>query len=92
MDMSNISPTLEALIFSIYCVSIMSLTEEECNILCGSPRANLLSSYHLACQQALQNCDVLQSDDLDCLTALYFYLVSKGRGKILDYCPLYHDF
>ncbi|KIV82661.1 hypothetical protein PV11_04755 [Exophiala sideris] len=76
MDMSNISPTLEALIFSIYCISIMSLTEDECSILCGSPRANLLSSYHLACQQALQNCNVLQTDDLDCLTALYLYLVS----------------
>lgn len=30
-DIANISPILEALIFSIYCVSVMSLAEDECH-------------------------------------------------------------
>ncbi|KAF4638010.1 hypothetical protein G7Y89_g52 [Cudoniella acicularis] len=75
-DMENISPILEALMFSIYCVSILSLTEDECYTLFGSPRKDLLASYQFACQQALLNCRAWRSGDRDCLTALYLYLVS----------------
>jgi hypothetical protein len=75
-NVENISPTLEALIFSIYCVSVLSLAEDECRTSFGSPRKDLLESYQFACQQALLNCKAWRSDDRDCLTALYLYLVS----------------
>ncbi|KAK9319080.1 C6 zinc finger domain protein [Lipomyces orientalis] len=75
-DVANMSPTLEALIFSIYCVSILSLAEDECRTLFGSPRKDLLTSYQFGCRQALLNCRVLRSSDRDCLIALYLYLVS----------------
>ncbi|KAI9931205.1 hypothetical protein MW887_010866 [Aspergillus wentii] len=53
---ANISPALEALMFSIYCTSILSLADDECRTLFGSPRKELLKGYQFACQQALLNC------------------------------------
>jgi hypothetical protein len=74
-DLKNISPSLEALMFSIYCVSVKSLVDDECQTLFGSPRKYLLTSYQYACQQALLKCKALESTGLDGFTALYLYLV-----------------
>ena len=76
-DLSSISPATESLLFSIYCVSIVSLTDEECQASFGSPRKDLLANYQLGCRQALLNCRVLRTTDRDCLTAFYLYLVRK---------------
>ena len=84
-DVAQMSPTLEVLMFSIYSVSITSLPEEECQTLFGSPRDDLLTNYQSACQQALLNCGVLRSDDRDCLTALYLYLVSLSTVDLSHY-------
>lgn len=90
---SKISPTLEALMFSIYCVTILSLNEDECLTTYGSPRKDLLNSYQFGCQQALLNCGILRSSNRECLTALYFYLVSITRCLACslltrpDFCP-----
>ena len=78
-DLSSISPATESLLFSIYCISIVSLTDEECRASFGSPRKDLLANYQFGCRQALLNCRVLRTSDLDCLTAFYLYLVSKSR-------------
>ncbi|KAE8384087.1 C6 zinc finger domain protein [Aspergillus alliaceus] len=75
-DIANVNPTMEALMFSIYCVSILSLTEDKCSALFGSPKKDLLTAYQSACQQALRNCCILRSSDRESLTALYLYLVS----------------
>ncbi|KAH0837600.1 C6 transcription factor [Fonsecaea pedrosoi] len=73
-DISKISPTLEALMFSIYCVAISSHATEDCQRLFECPKEDLLMRYHYACQQALLNCSFLRTNDRDCLTALYLYL------------------
>jgi hypothetical protein len=75
-DVTNINPSLEALMFSIYSVSILSLTEDECHAFFRAPREGLLKRYQFGCRLALLNCGVLRSSDRDCLTALYLYLVS----------------
>ncbi|KAK7723291.1 hypothetical protein SLS63_008944 [Diaporthe eres] len=75
-NLEGISPSLEALIFSIYCVSVLSLTNQQCRSLFKSPRRDLQASYHFACQQSLLNCKVLRSGSVESLTALYLYLVS----------------
>ncbi|KAJ5448398.1 Transcription factor [Penicillium cf. griseofulvum] len=75
-DIANINPTLEALMFSIYCVSISSITEDQCSTSFGSSKKDLLAGYQFACQQALRDCSILRSSDHECLTALYLYLVS----------------
>jgi len=74
---TTINPALEALMFSIYCISILSLTGEQCQTMFVSSKEDLLTRYRFGCQQALLNCEFLRSSDRDCLTALYLYLVSS---------------
>ncbi|MCJ1399895.1 hypothetical protein MMC11_003098 [Xylographa trunciseda] len=75
-DVVSIKPTLAALMFSIYCVSIMSLDEDECHTTFSLPKERLLKRFQFGCQQALLSCGVLRSGDRECLTALYLYLIS----------------
>lgn len=76
-DVSRIGPELEALMFSIYCVSILTLVEQDCQTMFRSSKADLWTKYRFGCQQALSNCSFLRSSDRDCLTALYLYLVGS---------------
>ena len=72
--------------FSIYCISIFSLSSDECQVMFGFSKEDLLMRYQLGCKQALLNCSFLRSSDSECLTALYLYLVSFKQ--ILTACSL----
>ena len=84
-NVTNISPTLEALMFSIYCMAILSLVVDDCQATFGSSKEDLLTRFQFGCQQALLNCRFLRSSDRDCLTALYFYLVSLLSGYVYSF-------
>ena len=79
-NVKSINPTLEALMFSIYCMSIISLIGEDCQTMFSSSKEDLLMKYQFGCQQALLNCGFLRSSERDCLTALYLYLVSLAKA------------
>ena len=83
-NMTSITTALEALMFSIYCMSTLSLTEADCQTIFGSSKGDLLGRYQFGCEQALLNCGFLRSSDRDCLTALFLYLVSRASGKALE--------
>lgn len=74
-DLGNIHPTLEALMFSIYCIAVMSLTDNECHRLLRSSKEDLLARYRLGCRQLLIKCRPWQFTNVDGLTAVYLYLV-----------------
>jgi hypothetical protein len=74
-NLDNIETALEALMFSIYCIAIMSLDDHECVGVFGSSKKELLKAYQFACQQALLRCNFLRSSNRDCLTALLLYVV-----------------
>ncbi|KAL4974675.1 hypothetical protein BDW66DRAFT_167631 [Aspergillus desertorum] len=76
VNLKGISPTLEALMFGIYCMAVLSLMPDDCEARLGSPRDEILSHYQRSCRQALINSGFLQSNDRECLTALLFYLMS----------------
>jgi hypothetical protein len=82
-DLRNVNPALEALMFSIYYVSILSLAEDDCCSLFGSPRRDILTNHQFGCRQALLNCKLLRFSDRDCLAALYLYLVSPLASRIV---------
>lgn len=103
-NMADISPSLEALMFSIYCISILTIPAEECQALFGSPKGDLVMRYQFGAQQALANCGYLRTSDRICLTALYLYLVClsvipltftyqtrslSAPVQTLDHCPPY---
>ncbi|KAJ6015692.1 hypothetical protein N7540_010283 [Penicillium herquei] len=73
---ANIEPRLEALMFSIYCMSIQSLTTETCQSTFGLSKEDFIARHQFGCQQALLNCQFLRSDNRDCLTALCLFLYS----------------
>lgn len=75
-NVATIKPTLAALLFSIYSISILSLADRECLAMFGTSKEQLLRKYQFGCQQALLDCEFLRSTDRDCLTAFYLYLVS----------------
>ncbi|KAK1596701.1 fungal-specific transcription factor domain-containing protein [Colletotrichum navitas] len=69
------SPT-EALIFSIYLIAVVSLTDDECQNLLGETRAKHLARYCHATEAALSRVDFLRSTDLKVLQAFTLYLLS----------------
>ncbi|RGP77585.1 transcriptional regulatory [Fusarium longipes] len=75
-NLKEIPPTLEALMFSIYCMAVLSLSQEECRSMFKQSKEQLSTRYHFGCQQALLNCNFLRTGSRDCLTALFLYLVS----------------
>lgn len=78
----SVNPSLQALMFSIYCLSVSSLTQDECFTHFQLSRIDLLAIYQPACRQALLNCSAWRSSEVDSLTALYFYLVSSTMQSI----------
>ncbi|KAI5456769.1 fungal-specific transcription factor domain-containing protein [Mariannaea sp. PMI_226] len=72
---SNVGPT-EALIFSIYLVAVVSLTEEECQTLLNQSREMQLARFCHATEVALSRVDFLRSTDLKVLQAFTLYLLS----------------
>ena len=75
-DVSNIDPNMEALMFSIYCISIFTLSADQCQTMLGSSKEDLAAKYQFGCQQALLSARFLRTNDRDCLTALFLFLVS----------------
>ena len=75
MDIVGISREFEALMFSIYCAAIITLSDDSCRATLGDSKPKLLRKYQDACHQALINCEFLRSRERDCLTAFFLYLV-----------------
>lgn len=74
-DLKNVSPTMEALTFGIYCMATLSLAPEDCQAHFQLSKQDLLTKFQFGCQQALLNSAFLRTEDRDCLTALFLYLV-----------------
>ncbi|KAJ5810452.1 uncharacterized protein N7503_002670 [Penicillium pulvis] len=75
-NITSIEPRLEALMFSIYCIAIQSLTGDICQSIFGLSKAQLLTKYQFGCQQVLLNCQFLRTDNRTCLTAFFLFLFS----------------
>lgn len=73
---SKINKPLEALLFSIYFMAIVSLTDEEVQDTFKEEKSRLMSKYHRGTQQALINAGFMRSSDLVVLQAFLMYLVS----------------
>ncbi|TAQ86966.1 hypothetical protein B7494_g4720 [Chlorociboria aeruginascens] len=81
-NVSDTSPTLEALMFGIYCTAIFSLAADDVQTMFGSSKEDLLSRCQFGCRQALSTCGVLRTSNRDCLTALYLYLISVRSNTV----------
>ena len=75
-DLENVPRDMEALLFSIYSLSIAPVDDAHCKDLFGEEKSSLLARYQFGAQQALLNADFLRPSTLVVLQALLLYLVS----------------
>ena len=47
-NLGEVSPALEALMFSIYCVAVQSISSEECATVFGEDAKEMLAAFQLA--------------------------------------------
>ncbi|KAF4967704.1 hypothetical protein FSARC_4764 [Fusarium sarcochroum] len=80
-NVKEIPPTLEALMFGIYCMATLSLSSAECESMFKQTKKELLERFQFGCQQALLNSTFLRTSSRDCLTALFLYLHSIRSGS-----------
>ncbi|PLB48449.1 hypothetical protein P170DRAFT_511042 [Aspergillus steynii IBT 23096] len=75
-DLPTVSKEMEALMFSIYCISVISLSEDEVKRSYGESRATLISRYKRSAETALRNAGMLKTSNMMMLQALLLYLFS----------------
>lgn len=88
-NVTNITRELEALMFSIYSITVMTLSNDDCEAMFSSTKEVLLQKFNAGCQQALWQCEFLRTDSRDCLTAFCLYLVRfrAAKGTVADLEP-----
>ncbi|KAF2014532.1 hypothetical protein BU24DRAFT_348913 [Aaosphaeria arxii CBS 175.79] len=75
-DLDDFPKNVEALMFAIYCISVGSLSEKECESTLGTKKPILLQRYRAGVQHALVNASFLKTTDLIVLEALTLFLLS----------------
>ncbi|PYH47846.1 Zn(II)2Cys6 transcription factor [Aspergillus saccharolyticus JOP 1030-1] len=78
-DLSTVPKGLEALMFSIYCISLISMTSEEVQKAFGESKTILLSRFRRGARLALSNAGILRTSEIVVLQAFLLYLLSM-RG------------
>ncbi|KAL1896747.1 hypothetical protein Sste5346_004379 [Sporothrix stenoceras] len=77
-----IQPSLHALLFVIYTLSVTSMSQKECEAQLGDPKATLMTLYRTATLRALVAADVLVTRDLEVLQALVLFLLSDPESDL----------
>ncbi|KAL5589260.1 hypothetical protein FOVSG1_011127 [Fusarium oxysporum f. sp. vasinfectum] len=84
-NLSQTSPALHALMFSIYCAALFSITDDECHSIFGESKNTLSLRYRSGCRHALVNAGFLRTSDLQVLAALLlFLLLTAITSKDID--------
>ncbi|KAM3066085.1 hypothetical protein ACMFMG_010574 [Clarireedia jacksonii] len=74
-NIERIPRGFEALMFAIYSLAVVSLTDEQCKELYGESREKLLSRYVAATKVALQRAKFMGTNSLVVLQALVFHIL-----------------
>jgi hypothetical protein len=74
-SLQKIPQNVQALLFSIFTMSVVSLEESECQQILGCPRTEALKKLSDGARAALQKTSFLRTYDMTTLQALVMYLV-----------------
>lgn len=85
-NLSSIGKPLEALLFSIYCCALLSLTDEEVATEFGEDKNVLQARFYAGTQRALAKAGVMKTSDLVVLQAFCLYIVCQEyiSASLLD--------
>jgi hypothetical protein len=75
-NLDEIPRNLEALMFGIYSMAVVSMTDENCKKLFNEERIVVLKQFQTGTRQALQNAEYLRTSDIVILQAFVLLLVS----------------
>ncbi|KAJ4367726.1 hypothetical protein N0V86_009847 [Didymella sp. IMI 355093] len=75
-NLNGVSRNAEALLFSIYCIAVESLSDKECISITGESREVIRKRFRTGAQHALINASFLKTSDLIVLQALTLFIVS----------------
>jgi hypothetical protein len=75
-NLDQVPKNLEALMFGIYSMAIVSMTDDYCRKLFDEERIIVLKRFQAGTRQALQNVEYLRSTDIVVLQAFVLLLVS----------------
>ncbi|KAH6651298.1 fungal-specific transcription factor domain-containing protein [Chaetomium tenue] len=78
-NLDGLTPSTEALMFSIYYASITSLDEEEVKLNFGTEKTTLIQKYRFAVEQALARAEFLTKPDFTVIQAFMLFLVFVRR-------------
>ncbi|KAK3341886.1 fungal-specific transcription factor domain-containing protein [Lasiosphaeria hispida] len=78
-NLDSLTPSTEALMFSIYYAAITSLDEDEVKLNFGADKDVLLQQYRFALEQALSRANFLTTPDLTVAQAFLLFLVLVRR-------------
>ena len=78
-NLDQIPRNLEALMFGIYSMAIVSMTDDYCRKLFNDERMAVLKRFQDGTKQALQNAEYLRSTDIVVLQAFVLLLVSLSE-------------
>ncbi|KAK4210821.1 activator of stress genes 1 [Rhypophila decipiens] len=80
VDSHSIPRNIEALLFSIFLMAVVSLTPDECHLLLGYSKEEAYQRFSSGVRLTLMRMGFLKSHDLSTLQALVIYLISlQGR-------------
>lgn len=82
VSMSNIPLNYQALLFAVYLIATLSLTEDESLQILGHPRESMMQRYMQGVKLALVRFDFLRNYDMATLQALLLYLVSVTNEDV----------
>jgi hypothetical protein len=76
-DPNSIPKNVEALLFSIYVMAVVALSERECQLQLGCTKEEAFYRFSTGCRIALMRIGILKTYDLVVLQAMVLYLVSS---------------
>lgn len=77
-NLDDIPKNVEALMFSIYIMAVLTMEDVECRkMFGGESKPELLARFHKAGQQALINAGFMRTTDMMVLQAYILFLVSR---------------
>lgn len=80
-NLAAVEPEFEAFMFSVYCIALTTIDDAETVTMFGQLRDDMLRTYRFACQQALFKCNFMRTRSMDCLTALFIYVVRMSQTR-----------
>jgi hypothetical protein len=81
-DPASIPKNVEALLFAIYVLAVVSLSERECQQQLGCPKDEAYQRYSTGCRISLMRIGILKTYDIVVLQALVLYLVRYRHFRL----------